>query len=332
MTTLVALNTRDALVIGCDSLGTITRVLVDPSDLEHYFDPSDDLKVRTDKNGRPLLSDFGKIYEKARHVPYDHMTHVDKLFSLYPPLEMGVMCAGLVAIRDSSIKNLIGEFKSDEWIQRKKRANYTLKSIGERLLQFMWSRYSQEYPDERRRPELELMLGGYDRNRRTPGVVRIKVHKNEIGEVDYGFGIYFGGQMEEIQRLVFGTDYDNKVRLILHTQELLKRYHALLSQQLKENNIQLKLKTPDDFGNELYIFNDWDLEGLDASWGAFSEQNAIECVDFMVGIMIRSHQFCSRMPTVGAPVQIAVIKKGIGFTFVSRREWRHGDYAVPAKE
>lgn len=42
MTTLVALNTRDALVMGCDSLGTVTKRLVNPFDLMNYFDPDND--------------------------------------------------------------------------------------------------------------------------------------------------------------------------------------------------------------------------------------------------------------------------------------------------
>ena len=40
MTTLVSLVTKDSAVLGCDSLGTVTRALVDPKELEDFFDPS----------------------------------------------------------------------------------------------------------------------------------------------------------------------------------------------------------------------------------------------------------------------------------------------------
>ena len=94
----------------------------------------------------------------------------------------------------------------------------------------------------------------------------------------------------------------------------------------------MKLKQPGEFGDELNLFHNWKLEGMEANWGAFSEQNALECVDFLVNIMIKSHQFSSQMPTVGGEVQLAVIKRVSGCNFVSRREWRHEDYIVPMQE
>lgn len=332
MTTLIALNTRDAIVMGCDSLGTVTKRLVDPFDLVDYFDTNGDLNIKVDEQGQPILSDFSKIYNKSQHVPYDNMAYVDKLFAL-EPLEMAVMSAGEVAIGNRTIKNLLGEFKkTDSFEKSTEGTSYTLKSIGRKLLRFMWGYYLQMYPDERRRPELELMLGGYDKRKPTPGIVRIYVNENKIEEPDYDFGVFLGAQKKEIQRIVFGTDYENKLRLIERVDDLLKRYHSLLNQQLVDSGIQIQLKQPGEFGNELYIFNDWDLEGIEARWQAFSEQNAIECVDFLVNIMIKSQQFCSQMPTVGGAVQLAVIKKSSGCTFISRREWRHGDHAVPIKE
>lgn len=331
MTTLVALNTRDALVMGCDSLETMTRRLVDPFDLKEYFDIQKDFRLKVDSEGKPLLDEFSRIYNKSQIVPYNQIPHVDKLFSL-SPLPMGVMFAGIVSIGDRTIKNLIGEFKSADPIFKSTHIDYTLSSAGNRLLEFIWKYYSEEYPDEEDRPELEFMLGGYDKGKRTPAVVRIYCDKNRIENTYYDFGVFLGGQMEEIQRLVFGSDAVNIINLTKRTDYLLRRYRELLTQQLRESKIEIRLKNPQDFASELQLFHGWRLEGLDADWAAFSEQNAIECVDFLVNIMIRSQQFSTRMPTVGGGVQVAVIKKESGFTFISRREWRHGDHTVPAQE
>jgi hypothetical protein len=176
------------------------------------------------------------------------------------------------------------------------------------------------------------MLGGYDRKKFTAAVARIYVHKNDMDKPDQDFGVYFGAQMREIQRLVHGTDPENKAKLIRRVSDLLDRYHTLLSQQLQDAGIQFNLKAPNQFGDRLWLFHDWDLEHLNANIGAFSEQNAIDCVDFLVNIMIKSQQFSAEMPTVGGEVQMAVVKKGSGFTYVSKREWRHGDHAVPIQE
>jgi hypothetical protein len=62
---LVALATKDALVLGCDSLGTTTKDLIDPFDLRDYFDSERSYKLKLDENGNPLLGDFKEIYQKA---------------------------------------------------------------------------------------------------------------------------------------------------------------------------------------------------------------------------------------------------------------------------
>ena len=97
MTTLVALSTKDSLVMGCDSLGTVTNPSVNPWDLRDFFD--DQFNLRIDSDGNPLLNNFKQIYAKMEEIPYDQMTHVNKLWSLQP-LPMGVMETGIKSIGD----------------------------------------------------------------------------------------------------------------------------------------------------------------------------------------------------------------------------------------
>ena len=65
MTTLVALPTKDAVVMGCDSLATVSKPLVDPlTILDEYFDSeSGDLKV--DGAGKPVLAHISDLFDKA---------------------------------------------------------------------------------------------------------------------------------------------------------------------------------------------------------------------------------------------------------------------------
>ncbi len=317
--------------MGSDTLGTITRSLLDPRDISEYFETGNGSKLKVDTEGRPLLDELAKIMRRCREVPYNYMTHVEKLFSL-APLEMGMMTAGIAAIGDRTIKNLVAEFKAKDKVFKAKSPNYTLRSVGERMLSFLWGYYIEQYPDANSRPELEMMLCGYDKHRYTPGVLRLHVHENRLGDSDYDFCLFLGGQTKEIQRLIFGTDVYNKTRLMARGEDLLKRYHALLTEQLAAAGVDFKLKEPEEFGDELKIFHGWNFEGMAANWSAFSEQNAIECIDFLVKLMINAQQFSTQVPSVGGDVQVAVIKKGSGFTMVSRREWRHGGYSVPVCE
>ena len=329
MTTLVALSTKDAIVMGCDSLASETHPFVSVYDLVEFFDINNNFNLKLNKRGKPLLKNFDQIYNITQPIPYDHMTHVSKLFSLYP-LEMGVMMAGIVSIGDRTVKNLIAEFKkSDPAFNVKSRTtNYTVNSVATRLLQFIMSYYDREHQPDRAKPELELIIAGYDKRKQIPSILRIKVHENKIEPTVNDFGIVFGAQMREIQRIVFGTDPTNKIKIAIRGEKLLEKYHRLLSKHLKANNISINLPRPSVYANKLFFFDNWDLDGFEADWDDFSEQNAIECVDFFTNIMIKSQQFSSRLPTVGGEVHIALITKSEGFKFISREELRHGEHIV----
>lgn len=81
MTTLITFSTKDVIVMGCDSLGTVSRNMVDPYELAQYFDFDRDGELKTDENGKPVLSNFWKhIHSRNKNIPYSHMTHIDKLF------------------------------------------------------------------------------------------------------------------------------------------------------------------------------------------------------------------------------------------------------------
>src|SRR4030042_608874 len=141
MTTLIAINTRDAVVMGADSLGTTVKSWIDPNDLAKYFDLDNGSKIRVGPDGKPALEELSQITCQCQEVVCSHLTHVDKLFSLNP-LKIGVMCAGIAYIGDRSVKSLITEFKQRDKAFKLKTSNYTLKTIGERLLSFLWSHYS----------------------------------------------------------------------------------------------------------------------------------------------------------------------------------------------
>ena len=330
MTTLVAVSTKDALVMGCDSLGSVSKDLIAPFELADFFDPQNHWEIKKDANGNPLLTNIRQILDLTESVPYNHMTHVSKLFSL-EPLPMGIMTAGITSIGNRTIKSLISEFKRTDkaYVGNRLPTNYTVRSVGGRVKQFIWERYSNEYPEDRSKPLLEFLIGGYDKQSPIPSIYRIYMHRNELNATIDDFGIVFGGQMQEIQRIVFGTDIDNKYKIIHRSERLLNTYHELLSKHLKDNNTNIQLPKPNVYGNTLYFFNDeYDLDGFDARWGDFSEQNAIECVDFFINIMVKSQQFSSRLPTVGGDVHIALITKEKGFRYISGEELQHGEHFV----
>lgn len=332
MTSLVALGTKDAIVLGCDSLGTMIKDLIDPFDLIRFFDPENKFTLKKDKNGNPMLKDFYTIFEKTKSLPYEHMTHMTKLFSL-APLEMGIMSTGIASIGNRTIKSLIEEFKTKEpaFQKRPKPTNYTVKGIAKKILKFVNNYFESEYSDQKIKPNLELILGGYNKQKPIPEIVRMKLPENEVRDTIKNFGLVFGGQMKEIQRIVHGTDPLNKDKIYYRHFDLLREYRHKINTYLKQQKIEIKIpELSVEEIKELNMFSDdWDLNGFNANWGDFSEQNAIECVDFFVNIMIKSQQFSQGMPTVGGEVHIALITKMEGFRFISKEEYYHEGHFIP---
>ena len=331
MTTLVALASKDALVMGTDSLGTVTKRLVDPFDLLDCFDTQDDFKLKSDDNGTPLLDSFSKLMEQAQAVPYNQLSNVSKLFDL-SPLPMGVMFTGITSIGNRTIGKLISDFReTDSFFDADAEAsNYTVRTVGDHLLHSLRQLYASTYPEAHDQPELELIIGGYDNLNYLPSLYRIDVRANTIDDIfssDSPFGVAFGGQTDWIQRIVFGTDETNQIALALRAHDLLVDYHQKIADAVAEAGVQFEVPHPDSWGDELKLFSNWNLQGLVAAIAEFSEQNAIDCVDFFIEIMIRAQLVSSQLPTVGGEINVAVIRKD-GFRFVSRQEWRHRDHSI----
>ena len=331
MTTLVALASKDALVMGTDGLGTVTKRLVDPFDLLEYFDIGNDFKLKVDNEGKPILDNLLTLMDQAQVVPYNQLSNVSKLFDL-SPLPMGAMFTGITSIGNRTIGKMISEFKVADraFDAEAEPSNYTVRSVGDRLLRSLRQSYASTYPEPHTRPELELIIGGYDNLSYLPSLYRIDVSEDAIVEIfssDSPFGVAFGGQMDWIQRIVFGTDENNQIRLAQRLQDVLLKYHQRISDAVATAGIAFEVPRPDSWGDELSLFNNWNLRGLDANIADFSEQNAIDCVDFFIDIMIRAQAVSSQLPTVGGDINIAVVRKD-GFRFVSPQEWRHGDHSI----
>ncbi len=333
MTSLVVLASKHAVVMGTDSLGTEVRRLVNPLRLSQYFDPDNNFSLRLDADGNPILTGMTQLLDESERVPYNQLQHVTKLFKL-GKLPIGAMFSGISSIGEKTIREMIAEFnEEDPGVRAKGGVNYTVRTLSERLLAALHEEYATAYPTDSTGPELELLVCGYNRNGTRPSIFRVHVDRNSMERV-FGsgdFGIAFGGQMDWIQRIVFGTDNLNRVRLLTRGEELLELYRQKLNEHLKSLGHEIELPAHTAFGQELQLFHEWTLEGLNASWEEFSEQNAIDCVDFFLGIMIRAQDVSSQLPTVGGNVHIAVIRKD-GFYPVTKEVWRHGDHEVPIPE
>ena len=77
---------------------------------------------------------------------------------------------------------------------------------------------------------------------------------------------------------------------------------------------------------------EWGLSGFETSVGDFSDQNAINCVGWLIELMIRAQEFSNSMPTVGGDIHIAIINRKDGFRFVSEESYRFQNHTVPKNQ
>ena len=332
MTTLVALATKDTLVMGCDSLGSVTTPLIDPVDLIEFFDSDKEFELKLDAEGKPKIKSFYDIYRKAIPIPIEHMTHTSKLFSL-DPLRAGVMFTGITSIGERTVKSLVEEFIAEKG-KSIESTLYSIEQVVDQIREHIMKYYKEEFEEEKNMPKLELIIGGYCKKGAIPEIYRIKFPGKEKGkrQLEKGhFGIVFGGQMKEIERIVFGRDFENMLELKKRHTEILRIYRKEIIKSLQEEQdlyIEIPEPTSDQLLKKFDIFaNGWDFKGFYAKWGDFSEQNAIECVDFFVNIMIKSQQFGRGMPTVGGEVHVLLITKD-RVKFVSKEEYHHEGHYI----
>lgn len=326
MTTLVLLRTKDAVVLGCDSLATTMAPLISPDDLGRI---GDDMKDPED----PKISiSYKKLNQISKMYPMDHMTHVDKLFSL-APLNMGVMITGISGLGNRTIKNLISEFIHCNFgfVSMEEASYASIGDVVAKLGSFMLGYYRKDFPDEKLyQPPLEFIFAGYSKNERISFCARISFPEGVIEPIGDEFGIMLGGSYDAIQSIIFGADNNNRYLVEYKHREKLYEYYDILTEHLAGQGLTVALPKPDDYKQQLEIFSDgWTLNGFIADWGDFSDQNAIECVRWLIEIMGKSHQFGSRLPTVGGEVNLAIITEKDGFRYVSKREYQVDGYSVP---
>ena len=312
--------------------------MVDPDRLWRYFDPDENYKLKLDSTGNPVLKEAWQVLDEAEFVPYDQSQFATKLFKL-GDLPAGLMFTGISVVDNRAVRSIVSEFVSHEVVGHGAgvhKSPYTIEELARSFHQRIRTYYERDFPPpapgqpDFDRPHLEFLVAGYDSDKADPTVARIDVGADRvmIPFPSGRHGVSFAGQMDWIQRIVFGTDNENKARIQERSQALLMQYREELLAHLKPQGVT---SLPEPSG-QLDFFNNWDLNRLMARWGDFSEQSAIDCVNFFLRTMIDAQNFDTRLPTVGGNVHIAVIRKATGFHPVTKEVWRHGSHEVQIPE
>ncbi len=332
MTTTISLATSNCIVLGCDSLGTISNPYVPwISIYQHLFESNGNPK--TDANGVPVTLTSEKLFELSQPIPSNQIPSLTKLFPLGKPKEhlpVGLLFAGLASLGAKSLKTIIEEFQESAGF---KTAAKKMDSLTKALSEHLDKEYkasSQYYSP------MEVIVSGYSKGSHDPEIWKIVIKYGdepeitECNEDPSRYSIVFGGQHDVIQRVVNGID-DRGWGVAIH-----QAYFALgLYQERLKNYLQGNGYTGDvpDFNTlvpkseERFDFP-FAYSRLSSELRFFSEQAAIEFVEFLVDLMIKSQQFSDRLPTVGGEIHIGLITPSDGFRWMSEEAYKTRFHAV----
>lgn len=324
MTTTISLAARDFIVVGADSLATVSREYLNFDKVQSsFFKPTGE--PLTDAAGNPVLANIAQISQMTDWLPVNQLPNVTKVFAL-DPKPMAILFAGISRIGDVSVKNLVEQFIESAGFP----AAQTVQAVVDLLRDFSMSIYDQQIPNKAERPMMEILISGYSESSRQPEIFRLMLYwdwsKQDFvadinPEVKPGnYNITFGGQYDVIQRVVSGVDVTSFTNLKARSQEVLEAYRAKVEADLAAAGHPLAVIPPDSNDPDLDIFaKNWGgVTRIFANVSDLSEHAGVEFVKFLINTMIKSQEYSSSIPTVGGDIHIAVITKNSGFSWISK--------------
>ncbi len=332
MTTTIGFATRDCIVLGCDSLATSVRLMVDPYKIaRNFFDDAGNLLL---ENGAPVLKTAAQLHAFVQRVPRDQLPNVTKLFEL-DGAHAGVTFSGASVVGDYSVKNLVDSFNASQFYRELIRGEYSIELIAKGFFNHVNAIYEKAYETVPAdfRPFTEAVVSGYSSASLLPQIYRLNFSATpscESALQDKPYDIVFGGQYDIIQRVVMGVDLQSYLNLRDKSERLLGRYRDKLQTFLAEQGHEVALPPPDmsDTSLQLFYGDFGGVSRLASDRESLSEQAAINFVEFLLDTMIWAQQFSGEIPTVGGEIHIAIITKSGGFRWISKEEYHFHGHSV----
>ncbi len=232
--------------------------------------------------------------------------HANKICNLYKGLPIGLMTWGAGSIGPSSIgtiaKDLRRAFQIDDRNglppKRLDPREYTIKGVAEAVRDFFEVRYRAE-PAGTTHGTLGLLVGGYSASDGSPEEYLLHFNDGVCASPtllrparETGVGCW--GQPEAVSRLMFGVSLD--------VGEVLEQL-GLPIDQIEPAVVAMREQL------EVPLVR-----------APMPIQDAIDLAEFFVYLTATFSRFCGA-PTVGGPIEVAVITKHEGFKWVKRKHY-----------
>lgn len=326
MTINIALATNDAIVIGCDSVSSITRALVDPFQMQPAVDQ--DGNAILDAKGNAALS---LSPQDIKSFVVNVVSGVEKMFLLYEKKDkfsVAATTAGMAVVGDQSVRAIGDEFRADNQKNFKR-----VEDVAKAFLEFVRVRYEQHFegsavPAEYW-SELNFLVAGAGGAEPHPALFRVHVKDNKVTaafEDGVRTGLAWDGQADGIERLISG--YDSQFRLKMekdladYVQSLYETWSQRLAGIVEDLIERSELEAiPDDIDMTLppepEFKPPWRSSRVQVQYSSLPLQYAIDFVGFLVTAQSGLQRFTSSIATVGGRTHIGLLRKGYNFVMIN---------------
>jgi hypothetical protein len=322
MTINVALLTNEALILGCDSVASVSTPLLDPFRLEwHQIEP-DKSRVRVE---------FG--FEDLQQVVTESWGGVTKMFLLCESPPVAAITSGLAKLNDRTMSDLAQEFR--ERAAAQPRAN--VKAVAGDFLRYMRRQYQRHYAaskiPESVRDGPEFLVGGFGRADRHPCLYRIRVKEKELLEQfpPGESGAAWAGQSDAVERLLRGYDSVLRWRVETAVKKEMEKLHKRMTEAMAENLQRVAASLggtlPDDLELPLpkqqQVSLPWEGTSLSVDFPNLPLQRAVELTAFLVNLQSGKAKYAQGVPTVGGRTHVGVLTKAEGFRMLNEPQLVH---------
>lgn len=334
MTINIAVATYDAIILGCDSLSSVSEPVV-------RFRG----EFAKDAEGNEILDHMGQRVISAgmiENVVATVFGGVNKMFLLYEDAETSVaaVTSGQATLCGVPIAEVAKRFRR---VAQGERLT-SVSEVATRFLEFVredWMRDTDfaNVPAEMRQylPVLNFLVGGFGTDAVEGRVFDLQVSTGRSSDMfeqmPQRCGVCWSGQSNYVERLVNGHDQGMAFSINRRFVEDLAAQRESVLQQVVAALREAGVEIPDGF--ELSVREDspanlpWHLGFTAIDYPNLPVQYAIELAEMLVNTQSGMQHFSRGVPTVGGRTHIGVLRRGEPFRKLNepKLEHRHTGYA-----
>jgi hypothetical protein len=335
----IAVVTSDALVLGCDSVASVTTPMLNP--FGQGFTKGEDGNFVKDKDGNFLVPVKG-----IEHIVTDVMSGVTKMFKLYDEKNTVVAAttSGLGKLNDRPIAGIAYDFAQSIQTPKKGKQKYTkVLEVVNAFHEFVRVEYENDQTLTGIPPEywssLSFLVGGHGKDDKFPSVYRIRMKETSVVcEFELGkTGMCWGGQSDSIERIIRGYDGELRHAVEEYVGKLLDSHHKKMAETtvriLGDTLTALKVEMPNGVNTDLPAIPpfelDWDRFRVGVNYSNLPLQDAINFVSFLVLTQEGKQKFAPGLATVGGRIHVGYATKAKGFNFLNELELTHNQTGFP---